>query len=66
MDPNANLVEQRDLVRILENRFAVIDNSVYELEVDRLVELVAAMDQWLSHDGFLPDAWERSEHYEKD
>jgi hypothetical protein len=55
MDPNANLVEQRRLQeRIAEyasrNAFSTDD-------LNRLVELTQAMDEWLSKGGFLPDAW---------
>ena len=57
MDPNANLVEQRQLVvRILHG----MSKKANELEHDatRLAELVDAMDHWLSSNGFSPTDWE--------
>ncbi len=60
MDPDANLEEQRRLVRSLK---AAIDNSenVDEGDIDRLIELVGALDEWISTGGPLPRAWETFE-----
>lgn len=53
MDPNANLDEQRELAR----RF--VEETISLAEVDRLAELVLALDEWLARGGFLPKRWER-------
>lgn len=54
MDPDANLKEQREILRRL-------DGATDEVEVQedcvRLGELVEALDEWLSNGGFLPAAW---------
>ena len=58
MDPNANLEELRELIALNANR----PDGARDLrpdEVDRLCELVEALDDWLSKGGFLPSAWER-------
>lgn len=52
MDPNANLAEQR---RILA-RFNADEASLADAE--RLAELVAALDEWISRGGFLPAEWQ--------
>ncbi len=55
MDPDANLREMRRLVR------KMVDDE-YEVDSDdamRLVELVQALDEWLSTGGFLPQSWRR-------
>ena len=49
MDPNATLARIREII-------AETQNGNWE-HVNELPELNAAMDDWLSHDGFLPDAW---------
>jgi len=51
MDPNANLKEMRMLVQTHLN--APLDG----FDVERLVELVEALDEWISKGGALPRAW---------
>jgi hypothetical protein len=58
VDPNANLAEVRALVRELtedEDKSWPFDQD----DVSRLLELVFALDDWMSHGGFLPEAWDR-------
>lgn len=55
MDPNANLAEQRRLLRRFRQR-----NRLTAGEANRLAELVDALDEWLSQGGFMPDAWQAS------
>ena len=57
MDPDANLTELR---RLAESIIAGIDDGHYdglEGEVDRLAELVLALDSWLLQGGAFPKAW---------
>jgi hypothetical protein len=53
MDPNANLAEQLRLARYVQRGTAT------PREIDRLAELVEALDEWLRGGGVLPTAWER-------
>jgi len=62
MDPNGNLEEQRRLADVI--RDAAGAGPMSRAEVDafieraaRLAELVEAMDEWLSRQGFLPASW---------
>ena len=56
MDPDANLKEQRELsASILKDIFD--GERPNTSDVDRLCELVQAMDGWLSNGGFLPLGW---------
>lgn len=60
MDPNANLKEQRELIermQEIDDRAEPVLSHEYYQAAARLVELVAALDQWLSAGGFLPDDW---------
>ena len=50
MDVNATLQEIRDLVGESQ--------SGCEIDTDRLVELIEALDTWISRGGFLPKAWQ--------
>lgn len=59
MDPDANLKAQRDLVKSLREG-AEYGQPFDEVDVDRLLELVQALDEWVSRGGFLPKAWARS------
>ncbi len=52
MDPDANLKEQRDLLRKFRKR-----NRLTAGEAARLAELVDSLDEWISRGGFLPEAW---------
>jgi hypothetical protein len=73
MDPNANLAEQRRIIarlREIEKKYHVLDTVAFPSasylqatggDHDRLVELVEAMDEWLSKDGAFPDAWTHRE-----
>lgn len=55
MDPNANLAEQRRLVaHILSGK-----KLGYDADAERLAELVEALDEWITHGGFLPKEWKR-------
>lgn len=59
MDPEANLREQRHLVARINAQW---DNDEETTELGfRLAELVQALDEWLSHGGFAPSAWGRTE-----
>ena len=51
MDPTANLREQLEIARRMTNSIDCPGDG------DRLAELVAALDDWLTHGGFLPDQW---------
>ena len=68
MDPNANLEEQRKLAeKILQG----IEDTVGELDdlekdSNRLAELVQAMDEWLSGQGFYPEDWDNPDRKEND
>jgi hypothetical protein len=58
MDPNANRAEQLRLASRLVESF---DNErpIREDDAARLAELVIALDEWISGEGFPPDAWAR-------
>jgi hypothetical protein len=56
MDPNANLEEQRRLVKLLLDGSITTDRA-RSVSAYRLAELVSALDEWISRDGFLPKAW---------
>jgi hypothetical protein len=63
MDPDGNLKEQREIItwmreqekkpesEIMANADLVAEKS------DRLVDLVEALDQWITRGGFLPKEW---------
>jgi hypothetical protein len=51
MDPNTNLSEQRRIVDRMLNGHEQPEDGC------RLAELSAALDEWMSSGGFLPDAW---------
>ena len=59
MDPDANLKETRELV----NTLILCDTACYApdpLDVDRLVALVDALDEWYSMGGALAEAHQRN------
>lgn len=63
MDPDRNLEEQRELAaKLLDgigcHEYSCLDH--YEGDVDRLCELVMALDRWLSREGFLPERWQKA------
>lgn len=56
MDPDANLKEQRQLLKKVEE--ALDSNEpLANSDLERLLELTTGLDEWLSHGGFLPAAW---------
>lgn len=57
MDPNANLEEQLKLARHVIDRDD--EEPVDDADVERLAELVVALDTWVRGGGFLPRAWKR-------
>ncbi len=54
MDPNANLEEQRNIAKRMEEGEADSRDAL------RLGELVQALDEWLYNYGFLPTDWDRT------
>jgi hypothetical protein len=64
VDPDANLEEQRRIQERLD-RSRLDDypsDTILELQnndLNRLAQLAAALDEWLSRGGFLPKAWLR-------
>lgn len=64
MDPTANLKEQRELAARLLDGIGCHDYSNlgdYEADVDRLCELVQALDGWIRRGGFLPEQWRKGD-----
>jgi hypothetical protein len=57
MDPNANLREIRELVKS-GNATNDAGNDIGAHDASRMVELVEALDEWITRGGFLPDRWE--------
>ena len=62
MDPDANLIELRDLVADLQEYRERQNPHGYLLadradDVDRVLELFNALDQWIVNGGFLPAPW---------
>ena len=58
MDPDANIAEQRRIAaRIL--RAGQESRPINPQDPQRLAELVGALDEWIRHGGFLPEAWDR-------
>lgn len=55
MDPNANLAEQLRLARLIAGGEMGTDYDV--ADVDRLAELVLALNEWITCGGFVPGAW---------
>lgn len=62
MDPNANLEQQRELVAELIQKLDR-EEAIDDADVDRLCELVRALDQWIGRGGFLPDDWSGERHH---
>lgn len=57
MDPNAALVEIRDVIRkIRDDRTARTLDAFLELE--NITTAAEALDEWLTKGGFLPAAWD--------
>lgn len=75
MDPDSNLAEQREIVKRINAIIDAPDPVTDALTADRsaeleslairLAELVEALDQWLSADGFLPEDWRADEDKEQ-
>lgn len=59
MDPDANLAEQREILARLAGRATVdaVGDGIGFDDLDRLAELVEALDGWLARGGFAPRAW---------
>lgn len=66
MDPNANLKEQRELVKQInaiqdacseEGKFTRLQECELVDAGLRLAELVEALDNWIRNGGFKPTAW---------
>jgi hypothetical protein len=59
MDPDANLKEQRELVRHMLRKIDEENEVPGPSNIARLCELVDALDGWMSKGGFAPKAWKR-------
>ncbi len=60
MDPDANLRELRDLAARGAAYYEGEDvdcDSWGDMSAYRLIELIQALDEWLSKGGFLPRTW---------
>lgn len=55
MDPDATLEELREIARLNEEGRFEFDREPLE----RAVELIEALDEWISRGGALPAAWRR-------
>ena len=60
MDPKSNLESQLSLSKqMLKDYEDTNSNGIDQDDAARLAELVLALNDWLSHGGFLPPQWER-------
>jgi len=57
MDPDAALTEARKALQLYLRRYSDKGTGLYE--ADNLANAFEALDDWLSHGGFLPKAWEK-------
>ena len=63
MDPDANLTELRR--RTAEYRYrSDLALRMDETDSDRIVELLAALDEWLTRGGLLPQEWAQRKIYD--
>jgi len=65
MDPNVNLRQQREIIgaiRFHQDQPGNMEDQQTELAdlAGQLADLADALDEWLIHNGALPDAWRRS------
>ena len=51
MDPTANLKELRELYK------SVLKDGSDNDTLNRMAELIEALDQWITNGGFLPNQW---------
>jgi hypothetical protein len=58
MDPNANLNEQIEIAQRAVEYDANSSPSAVARDLNRLSELVLALDDWLRRGGFVPRRWE--------
>lgn len=68
MDPDANLKEQRELIESIREAMTdasnedgdvgPLDSSTID-DIDRLLDLTEALDNWIKNGGFLPADWRR-------
>lgn len=56
MDPDANLEEQRELLKKMRDWDGKFGQDLIEWG-QRLADLVEALDDWMSKGGFPPKAW---------
>jgi len=55
MDPNEALAAIRTLVAVL--RDDKVDADMLQAHAEAIADNFEALDEWLSHEGFLPAAW---------
>lgn len=55
MDPDENLTEQLKLAQSILD--ADKGGADFEIDAQRLAELVLALHEWISKNGHLPQAW---------
>jgi len=63
MDPNATLARLREAIADAERAMDPESgsNDAEHESLSEITELAAALDEWLSRGGFLPDAWQQSD-----
>jgi hypothetical protein len=59
MDPDANLAEQLEIAREMQD-LDDVDLPVSQDDAQRLAELVIALNEWLAKGGYPPKAWQRN------
>lgn len=59
MDPNATLAELREMAQVEFETDGVWTSETGTDRCLRYAELILALDDWLGHNGALPDNWKR-------
>ena len=57
MDPDAILAELRQAFEDVNTAAQNYDSDAHDDATQRIAELFAALDEWLTRGGFLPNAW---------
>lgn len=58
MDPDANLKEQLEIARRIQEDWDTDERLPDPGDAQRLAELVIALDEWRRKGGFLPQRWQ--------
>jgi hypothetical protein len=65
MNPNLSDIDPNIMLNDLRKVIGLAGTKPIDVDIERAAELFNSLDDWVTHGGFLPDAWSAGDGWER-